>query len=219
MALSAYADPVLNVPSPVSSDVDPDCSTATAIDEYENMSEADFRHAMEEELFGPTGLVGRRREIEKEREESPFIKVPPIYYDPDTSATTRAQIEKEMYNVVLGKLRDRVDKLMAEQRFQQSLQKSIIFTNAAPNNTGSLSGGFEFGRPGMFLLNSVHGGPPSGISTPRNGYLSRADLKERSNENDEVEDLNALLREMMQPVNHDADMDTPNASTINGRLS
>jgi hypothetical protein len=81
MALPTYADPVLNAPSPVSSDVDPDSSTVTIVDEYDNLSEAEFRRAMEEDLFGPNGLAGRRREIEKEREESPLVKVPAVYYD------------------------------------------------------------------------------------------------------------------------------------------
>jgi hypothetical protein len=82
MALPSYADPVLNVPSPVTSDVDPDASNVSVVDEHENLNEAEFRRVMEDELFGPTGLAGRQREIEKEREESPLIKVPAVYYDP-----------------------------------------------------------------------------------------------------------------------------------------
>jgi hypothetical protein len=121
-----------------------------------------------------------------------------------------------MYQIVLGKLRQRVDNLMSEQRFQQSLQKSTIFANASLSSQGPLSGGFEFGKSGILPLNSMNGGSPAGTSTPRNGYPSREDARERSNEADEVEDLNALLREMMQPTNRDVDMDTPNASIMNG---
>jgi hypothetical protein len=82
MALPSYTDPVLNVPSPVTSDVDPDASNVSVLDELENLSEAEFRRVMEEDLFGLGGLSCRQLEIEKERAESPLIKVPNIYYDP-----------------------------------------------------------------------------------------------------------------------------------------
>jgi len=207
----------MNPASPVISELNPDTSMASAADEYENLSEPEFRRAMEEELFGPTGLAGLQREREILAEESPLIKVPPVYYDSDTSAAARAQIEKEMYHHVLGKLNQRVNSLMEEQRFQRTLQKSIIFAASASNPLGPLAGGFEPGR--LTPSSSANSGLASGASTPRNGLNSRKSEPERSGEPDEVDDLNSLLMEMMQPVNHDSEMDTPNASVMNGSHS
>jgi len=62
---------------------------------------------------------------------------------------------------------------------------------------------------------SALSGLTSGASTPRNGLSSREGTRERSSETDEVEDLNALLQEMMQPMAQDDEMDTPNASRMN----
>jgi len=144
-----------------------------------------------------------------------LIKVPPVYYDAETSAIARAQIEKEMYHHVLGKLNQRVNNLMEEQRFQRSLQKSVIFTTSTSNPLGPLAGGFEPGR--LTPSSSTNSGLVSGASTPKHGTYQRG--RERTNEPDEVDDLNALLVEMMQPPSHDVEMDTPNASMMNGNHS
>jgi hypothetical protein len=134
----------------------------------------------------------------------------------ETSASTRAQIEKEMYHQVLGKLDQRVKSLMEEQRFQRSLQKSTIFTTSASNPLGPLAGGFEPGR--MTPSSSLSSGLVSGTSTPRHDAFQRNASQEQMTEADEVDNLNSLLMEMMQPVNHDVEMETPNASIMNGRL-
>ena len=118
-----------------------------------------------------------------------------------------------MHQATLVKLRQRVDNLMTEQHFQRTLQRSPLFAKANATKLGISSYASEFGRSG--LLPPSSGLPSSGASTPRNGLLSREGTREHGSETDEVEDLNALLQEMMQPITQDEEMDTPNASKMN----
>jgi hypothetical protein len=227
MALPNYADPVPYPTSPSISDSEtstpPNANTSNIIDEYGSLSDLEFARQMENKLFGPSGLVGYAREQERMKEErQSSIKVPPVYYHPDTTQTMRSRIEEEMVNNVMERLKKRVEECMVEQRLRRSLDQSPLFKSWKKSEVGFYSSddvGFgEYERRGLGM-----GGLISGMSTPKIGGTGAGTARGRSQsrETDTVDDLNALLQEMMQPLHPGqveqsggGDSDTPNASML-----